>query len=83
MARFFINYPELINQNIIKGEDNSNDSAEDNNGVNGVNKNWEIIAEEILHEAKESSTSLDSLAKRISLYRYKIDQSDIIDILLQ
>lgn len=26
---------------------------------------------------------MESLAKRISLYRYKIDQSDIIDLLLQ
>jgi hypothetical protein len=48
-----------------------------------INRNWESIAEEILNEAKESSTSLESLAKRISLYRYKIDQSDIIDLLLQ
>ncbi len=48
-----------------------------------MSKNWVSIAEEIFSEVKQSSTSLDSLAKRISLYRYKIEQSDLIDVLLQ
>ena len=34
-------------------------------------------------EGKEPSASLESLAKRIALYRSKMEQTDIIDLLLR
>ncbi len=49
----------------------------------GLNKNWTLIADQILSEAKDSSSFLQSLSRRIALYRSKIQQEDLIDVLLK
>jgi hypothetical protein len=45
MGRFFINYPELINNNII--DKNSDIQFEEEEFAN-YNKNWSLLSKEIL-----------------------------------
>ena len=61
MGRFFINYPQLINDKILDVGDDFEDGEyyDDENGQldkvyqsSGLNKNWNLLADQILNEAK-------------------------------
>ena len=83
MARFFINYPELINRSMVSEGSLPLDHAEEGLREAKVRQNWHAISKEILNETKESATSLESLAKRIALYRTKTDHSDVVDLIMR
>lgn len=61
MGRFFINYPELINDRILDlGGELEEEEEEDGDWsgnkytmlASGLNKNWNMLADQILSEAK-------------------------------
>ncbi len=45
MARFFINYPELINKNIIEEGANESQKSIQDNRQKRIDRNWESIAD--------------------------------------
>jgi hypothetical protein len=82
MGRFFINYPELINHDILDYREATND-RDDSRKQEKLSNNWALISNQILTEAKDSCSFLESLSHRIALYRSKIHQEDLIDVLLK
>lgn len=58
MSRFFINYPELLNDEILEIESNEKNL-------------WGDLTSDIMDEAKEAPITLDAIAKRIAYYRRK------------
>ena len=65
MSRFFINYPDLLNHDLI-GNKKEEKSL------------WGELATEIVNEAKEEPISLESIAKRIAYYRQKSQDNDVL-----
>ena len=64
MSRFFINHPELLNNEIIQNKKTSKNL-------------WSELSSGIINEAKEEMISLENIAKRISYYRQKAQDSDV------
>ena len=79
MTRFFLNHPELKNDELI------NNTTHQNKSKFNRGEPWACIAEDILQDAKNTSQvpALKAFSKRLDLYRKKVEKAEVVDLILQ
>lgn len=78
MTRFFINHPELKNNDLLS-------SVQEDGGNSDKKGLWNHLASDILSQSRRhaQTPSVEAFAQRLNLYRSKVERVEIIDVILK